>query len=150
MKTSINFYLINALSTEQMLLAACQLTEKVFRQKRRIYLCTASEDNLHVLDSMLWTYRDDSFLPHQLWCGDEMSASEAAILLGHSDSPAPPELDVLINLMPGVPVFYQQFQQVLELIPQEPIARQAARERYKYYKSQGCELSTREEMEFNA
>ncbi|HVV67912.1 MAG TPA: DNA polymerase III subunit chi [Gammaproteobacteria bacterium] len=141
MKTTVDFHLIGAMNTEQIFHAACQLTEQAYRQQHTVYLYAESEDSLKVLDNLLWSFRDDSFLPHQLWLGE--TSETASVLLGCPESPLPPAADVLINLVTTVPNFYAQFSKVLELIPEEPVARQLARERYRYYKSQGCELVTR-------
>lgn len=140
MKTTVNFHLIDAINTEQIFQAACQLAEQAYRQQHTIYLYVESEDSLRTLDSLLWSFRDDSFLPHRLWSGK--TSETAPILLGCPASPSPPAADILINLVTTVPDFYTQFSKVLELIPEEPRARQLARERYRYYKSEGCELVT--------
>lgn len=140
MKTTVDFYLIKAIGTEQIFHAACQLAEQVYRQQRTVYLYVESEDSQKALDSLLWSFRDDSFLPHQLWLGE--TSGTAPVLLGCPKSPAPPTADILINLINTVPDFYAQFSKVLELIPEEPTLRQLARERYRYYKSAGCELAT--------
>jgi DNA polymerase-3 subunit chi len=132
----IDFYL---LSQADSLNFACRLIEKIYKQRHRIYIHTASEKEAHALDEALWTFRDDSFLPHNLY--------------GEGPDPAPPiqigfkletlnARDVLLNLSPAIPEFYTQFNRVLELIQNEPNLQEKARERYRYYRTLGHPLTT--------
>ena len=46
------------------------LLEKSLERGWSVVVETASDERARVLDEMLWTYRDDSFLPHSLAGGD--------------------------------------------------------------------------------
>src|SRR5437763_1971671 len=55
------------------------LIEKSLERKWRVVVQTSSEERADALDSHLWTYRDDSFLPHGTW--RDRDAAEHPVLL---------------------------------------------------------------------
>ncbi len=135
----IDFYLIQTTSEQERLNFACRLIEKIYKQQRRIYIHTENQTAAHHLDELLWTYRNDSFLPHHL--------------IGEGPDPVPPiqigyntlhpkQHDILMNLSSSVPEFYKQFSRVLELITENPDITSLGRERYRLYRSQGCNITT--------
>ena len=129
----IDFYILNESHSSARLQLACRLIEKAYKQKHRIYIHTENSNDAHQLDELLWTYREDSFLPHNL--------------LGDGPEPAPPiqigftqppekHRDILINLAHQVPEFHIQFNRILELVDQNPIDQESARERFRFYRNQ--------------
>lgn len=56
-----------------------QLLEKTLERGWRAVVETGSRERAEALDAMLWTYRDDSFLPHGLG-GEETSAHQPILL----------------------------------------------------------------------
>jgi DNA polymerase-3 subunit chi len=91
------------------------------------------------LDELLWTYRDDSFLPHNLY--------------GEGPEPAPPiqigcqvtplkHRDILLNLSDDVPDFFPQFARILEIVTNEANIQTIGREHYRHYRACGHEIST--------
>ena len=59
------------------------LLEKTFERGWRAVIHTTSEERIETLDAHLWTYRDDSFLPHATWRIED--ASEQPIVLTVND-----------------------------------------------------------------
>jgi len=55
------------------------LLEKSLERGWRVVVQGSSEERLEALDAQLWTFRDDSFLPHGTW--REAEAREQPILL---------------------------------------------------------------------
>ncbi len=135
MTNRIDFYLLSETEWHASALMACRLTEKAFQQEHQVYLHLASAEQAQQMDEVLWSFRDDSFLPHGL------SPADAPIQIGYSASP-PAAKDVMINLTATVPDFYQQFARILEIIPNEESLRQAARQNYRFYQTQNCQLFT--------
>jgi DNA polymerase-3 subunit chi len=56
-----------------------ELLEKSYERGWRVVVQAASDERVDVLDAHLWTYRDDSFLPHATWRIED--ASEQPIVL---------------------------------------------------------------------
>ncbi len=135
----IDFYLIPGPSDRERLAFACRLIEKIYKQQRRIYIHTENQTVAHHIDELLWTYREDSFLPHHLY--GEGPDPAPPIQIGYNTVPDK-HRDILINLSPAAPEFYNQFSRVLELISSDPVATAAGRERYKFYRTQGYDIAT--------
>ncbi|MDR3492810.1 MAG: DNA polymerase III subunit chi [Gammaproteobacteria bacterium] len=135
----IDFYIIEDKDANARLQLACRLVEKAYKNKHRIYIHTDDEAEAYQLDELLWTYREDSFLPHNLY-GDGPD-SAPPIQIGFNVTPEK-QRDILVNLSKQVPEFYLQFNRVLEIVPNEADRQEIAREHYRFYKSQGHDLTT--------
>lgn len=62
--TEVLFYHLQGRTVEQVLPS---LLEKSLARGWRVVVQSTSEERADALDSHLWTYRDDSFLPHATW-----------------------------------------------------------------------------------
>ncbi|MFZ5739848.1 DNA polymerase III chi subunit [Rhodopseudomonas thermotolerans] len=62
--TEVLFYHLQGRTIEQVL---PPLLEKSLARGWRVVVQSTSEERTDALDSHLWTYRDDSFLPHATW-----------------------------------------------------------------------------------
>lgn len=118
---------------------ACKLTEKAYQLGHRIYIHSADRLQAEGMDSLLWTFRQGSFVPHALINTED--ASDAPVLIGYNGEPGVP-LDLLINLCPEVPQFFLQFQRIAEIVEPSETERQAGRQRYRYYREHDCSLET--------
>jgi DNA polymerase III subunit chi len=74
--TEVHFYHLQCQSLER---ALPQLIEKCLERGWRCVVQAASEERVDALDSLLWTYRDDSFLAHGT--EREQDAAENPVLL---------------------------------------------------------------------
>lgn len=135
----IDFYLLPESSEKARLHFACRLIEKAYKHQHRIYIHVENEQEAHLLDELLWTFRDDSFLPHNLY--GEGPDPAPPIQIGYNVVPEK-QRDILINLNKTIPEFYAQFARVLELVPEDPIIQANAREHYRLYRAKGHEIST--------
>lgn len=135
----IDFYILPEANSLQRLQFACRLIEKAYRQKHRIYIHTLDEKEAHQLDELLWTYREDSFLPHNLH--GEGPTLTPPIQIGVNVTPEN-HRDIMINLSNTVPDCHTQFARILELVSNETSSQEAARERFRFYRAQGFELNT--------
>lgn len=62
--TEVLFYHLQTLSLENVL---PPLLEKSLERGWRVVVQSTSEERAEALDAHLWTYREDSFLPHAMW-----------------------------------------------------------------------------------
>jgi DNA polymerase-3 subunit chi len=131
---TFDFYIIEESQVNARLRLTCRLIEKAYKNRHRIYVHTDTEKTAHQLDEMLWTYREDSFLPHNLY-GDGPEPAPP-IQIGFALTPEK-QRDILINLSKDVPIFYPQFSRVLEIISNETDIQAAGREHYKQYRADG-------------
>jgi len=158
--TRIDFYVLPDASEGQRVATVCRLAEKAVRQSKRVFIHTECEHLAATLDSALWQYRDDSFLPHvTLGAGDHRHGDSVGgsdngsdnvdaehtsvepVAIG-CDRPQPdPQRSILINLGVEVPPFFSRFERTLEVINQQQEIRDSGRARYSYYQQRGYPLS---------
>src|ERR1700709_1377590 len=62
--TEVLFYHLQNMALENVL---PPLLEKSLERGWRVVVQSTSEERAEALDAHLWTYRDDSFLPHATW-----------------------------------------------------------------------------------
>ncbi len=135
----IDFYLLEESSMPHRLDFACRLIEKAYKHKHRIYVHVENVNDAHLLDEKLWTYRDDSFLPHHIQ--GEGPEPAPPIQIGYTKAPEKAR-DILLNLSFNVPEFYPQFKRILEIVINAPEAQNKAREHYREYRSKGFDIQT--------
>jgi DNA polymerase-3 subunit chi len=137
--TQVDFYILKDNSLQAQNLLTCRLSEKAYKQGHQVFINTNTGEQLKQLDDMLWTFTANSFLPHGRY--GENADSTHPVLLGHAIEPEGPS-DVLLNLCSDVPAFFSRFNRVAELVGGDETQRQAARERYRFYKDRGYTLNT--------
>lgn len=135
----VDFYLLDDPAPDAVALLACRLAEKAFQHGHSIFIQAESEQQAQALDTLLWTFRQGSFLPHARH--SEAESEAAPILIGHG-AEARTDARMLINLSAGIPAFYPRFERVAELVGAGDAARQQARDRFRVYREGGCELKT--------
>jgi len=139
--TQVDFYILPNDDLQQRVQFACRLTDKAYRLGHRVYIHTESPQQTELLDKLLWTFQQNSFIPHTVLGHDD--APQPPVQLGHD---AEPDADnqVLINLAPEVPLFFSRFERVAELVNDDSAVRSQGRKRYSFYKTRGYPLRTHE------
>ena len=139
MTTRVDFYVLADTRQGSREHMACRVTEKAWRNNHRVYVYTESPDAARRFDEQLWTFRQSSFVPHEI-CTPE-SGDDVPVLIGHG--PCPTGINgVLVNLGQQVPDFYSRFERVVELIATDDDARRVGRERWRQYKERGCAIQS--------
>ena len=133
----VDFYVLDRVDEHARLTLACKLAEKAWRLKNSIHIHTMSRTDAERLDELLWTFRDGSFVPHELLGGD----TEAPISIGFGDDEVAPR-DLLITLCDDIPPFAEAFPRVAELVTSEAGCREKSRKRYATYRDNGHTLET--------
>ncbi|MDP2786849.1 MAG: DNA polymerase III subunit chi [Pseudomonadota bacterium] len=131
--TRIDFYL-NASSKAEVVR---KLASKAFHAEKRILIFTRDEVRARELDAYLWTSQQFSFLPHVL-CGHRL-ADKTPVLIGDD----PEKLlrpDVLINVAAEIPDWFSRFDRLLEIVTEDPLDKEVARNRFRYFKERGYPL----------
>jgi len=134
----VDFYILETTAEREWLRTACRLAEKAWQKGHRIFIHTDSAQTARSLDDMLWTYRQDSFLPHALYsdgCDAHVDGLEP-VLVGDG-SAEPEDVDVLINLGENIPSFVDKSARVAEIVAGGEEARRAGRIRYRDYRNRG-------------
>lgn len=135
----IDFYVLQAGARLDRERLVCLLANKAFEQGQPLYIHAAASEEVDKLDDLLWTFRDISFLPHQLL--HEGYTPAIPIFIGCDDAP-PEAMKLMINLAHPAPSFIDRFERVIEVVDHEPDRRQQARERYRHYQNYGYSINT--------
>jgi DNA polymerase-3 subunit chi len=135
--TRIDFYTLAEDSAGDRLLLACRLIQRAHAEGLRVFVAAPDDQTARALDRLLWTFRDDSFLPHGL--AGETDADLTPVLIGIGTAPGAPG-QVLVNLGVEVPATLDHYERLLEPIDRDPEVRAAGRRRYAHYKGQGYPL----------
>ena len=137
--TQVDFYILKDTRPQACSLFTCKLTEKAYKNGHQVFINAQSDQQLRLLNDLLWTFRAGSFLPHAVYSG--AGDDELPILLGNAAAPESAS-DVLVNLANAIPPFFSRFSRVAELVGGDEVQRESARERYRFYKDRGYTLST--------
>jgi len=135
--TRIDFYILKEGSHGDRFLLACRLVERIYETGYRTHIQVADREEAHHLDRLLWTFKQQSFLPHGL--ANDADRELTPILIGHNGDPVE-ESQVLINLAARVPPFFEGFERLCELVDHDAKVREAGRKRYAYYRERGFPL----------
>jgi len=117
--------------------AACALISGAWAKRKAMLVYAPDQPVADSIDRLLWTRDQLSFIPH---CrADSPLAAETPILIADRLEQVA-QTERLMNLSSEIPAAYQRFQSLIEVVGQEEEERQAARERVRFYKEQGCEV----------
>jgi DNA polymerase-3 subunit chi len=135
----VDFYLLQSEEPEASLLAACELVEKLYSEGHRVFIHCNTQQEAEHLDELLWTYQEESFIPHNLQ--GEGPEPPPPVQLGFGKEPRGFN-DILLNMALEVPSFSVKFKRIIELVPSLETEKERSRSRYKEYKSKGFLLQT--------
>jgi DNA polymerase III subunit chi len=136
----VDFYLLKQEGTQSRNAFACRLAEKAYRLKHTVHIHTVSREDAERLNDLLWTFRDGSFVPHDLLGADTVSRTPP-VTIGSGDDPVEPR-DLLINLGGAIPPCAETFARVAELVSSDEASKQESRKRFATYRDQGHTLET--------
>lgn len=142
--TRVNFYIIETGTDEAIDTFICRLTEKAWSQDNTVYLHVQNEQHAMKFDDLLWSFNDESFVPHQIPVNSNNAQPEKSVVINHvSDCQIPTtHHDVLINLNHETPSFFSQFDRVAEIITMDETSKEKGRQRYQFYRDRGYALET--------
>ncbi|MBX2836945.1 MAG: DNA polymerase III subunit chi [Gammaproteobacteria bacterium] len=138
--TKIDFYVLPDTGTETRLELVCKLAEKAVQRDKSVFIHASDESILTHLDTLLWNFRADSFVPHRVMPANEPNnALDNDPVLLSTGAPGA-DRRVLINLADDVPPFFSRFERTLEVVSQAEEVRETGRARYRFYKQRGYPL----------
>lgn len=135
----VDFYLIHHQQPQANWLTACRLLEKAYQHQHQVFVQCTTQQEAEFLDALLWTYKDNSFIPHSL----EKDALDTStpIHIGYQNPPPAPH-DILMNMTPDIPSYFAQFRRIIEIVLPDDDAKAISREHYREYRSHQCQLHT--------
>lgn len=138
----VDFYVLKGSGDAARNVFACRLAEKAYRLEHAVHIQTADEHLSRDLDQLLWTFRDGSFVPHEIVPADESSLM-APVTIG-ATPPASRKPELLINLSAGPAVSSNdvEWPRIAEIVCGDDDSRRQSRERYARYRELGHTLET--------
>lgn len=115
----------------------CSLVSKAWQGGNRIYIHTINREDAVMLDDLLWTYNDISFVPHSFV--EQTKEEQTSISIGWTGK-LPDDQQVMVNLSENIPDFARKFERIVEIVAGDEEQRGKARQRYRDYRDQGYEL----------
>ncbi|MEX0618392.1 MAG: DNA polymerase III subunit chi [Pseudohongiellaceae bacterium] len=138
--SKVNFYALKDQREDARLVFACRLAEKASSLGHKIHIHTDTQEEARRLDDLLWQFRPESFLPHQLLT-ESGPDGPVLITIGHQTDTLPPA-EVLINLSSTGASFSDQFAIINEIVLGDDASLRAGRESYRVYRDAGHELTS--------
>ena len=153
MTERVDFYVLKSSTAKQRWTFACRLTEKAYLRDLKVVLLGDTLAEVETIDTLLWTFSERSFVPHDIHRGRPgapspamaasatatsaaaapASASSAAVQLTQDlDSVGP--ADLLVNVSTRLPARLDRFARVAEIIDADEERRRLGRERFKAYR----------------
>jgi DNA polymerase III subunit chi len=139
MTERVDFYVLKSAAARQRWAFACRLTEKAYLKDLKIVIVSDTLADAQALDELLWTFNERSFIPHKV-CLDEQSVDPATAV--HLTVEAAPAADLLVNLAQRLPVEFQRYPRIAEIIDADEDRRRLGRERFKVYRDLKLPLET--------
>jgi DNA polymerase-3 subunit chi len=133
MTERVDFYVLKSAAAQQRWVFACRLTEKAYLRDLRVVIVNDSPADARVLDDMLWTFNERSFIPHQI-CLEAQAPDPATKVYLTTMPAATPAADLLVNLTDRLPEQWERFARIAEIIDADDERRRLGRERFKSYR----------------
>ena len=130
-----DFYLLSEAGDAARERFACRLAAKVYGLDHRVHLRVPDAAALERLDGLLWTFSDDSFVPHDVVLDGRATAP---VTLADAHRALPAGTDVCINLCDDV--VDAACERIAEIVAADEPARAAGRRRYAAYRERGLAL----------
>jgi DNA polymerase-3 subunit chi len=141
MTDRVDFYVLKTSGAKQRWTFACRLAEKAYLRDLRVIVLSENAADAEIIDELLWTFNERSFVPHTL-CRDSAAADSGAPVRLTPDLDATGSADLLVNLSGRLPPRLERFGRVAEIIDADEEGRRLGRERFKAYRELQLPLET--------
>lgn len=138
--SKVDFYVLPASGEIARQQFACRLAEKAYRLDNSVHIHVTNRDSLQKMDDLLWTFRDGSFVPHEV-LGSAPGDPVSPVTIGCDDA-SRADCDLLINLGESIPESASSFPRVAEVVTSDEDSKTQSRQRFVDYRDQGHTLDT--------
>ena len=136
----VDFYVLPGSGEIKRQQFACRLAEKAYRLDNSVHIHVADPDSMQKLDDLMWTFRDGSYVPHEV-IGATADAPASPVTIGCDES-LRNNCDLLINLGESIPASAASFPRVAEVVTSDEDSKTLSRQRFVDYREQGHTLDT--------
>ena len=139
--TQVDFYILkNPKNDRSREIFVCKLIDKAFSLGKNVFIRTHDEEQAKRLNDQLWTFRQNSFIPHELATAGENNPS-CPVIISSTTEPGD-DHDVLVNLGNDIPQYFSKFERVAEIVDENN--RDLARQHFSWYRDRGYDLQHHE------
>jgi DNA polymerase-3 subunit chi len=125
----------------------CELAEKSYLNGKRVVIYAQSEAVCKQIDSLLWTWKQHSFVPHTYIDSLDSALIEPIVLTTNIDTPEGYDTILLVDPVPLEEV--KKFNTVIEFAEKyDSHALQLSRKRYKLYRDHEFNIDTMQPGEY--
>jgi DNA polymerase-3 subunit chi len=136
-KTNVLFHHFESIERKDFLVYVCKLIEIGYKKNiNPIFIRTNTQKQAEELDKLLWTFRQESYVPHTIVDKDK---NTQPVQIGWVDNEIE-NAEVIINLSDGMPDTSNHLKKIHEIIENIDEKKEKARERWKKYKSIGFSI----------
>jgi DNA polymerase-3 subunit chi len=135
----IDLYLLKGNTFSDQIDFCCRLTEKAFPQHPKIHIQTEEAIQNEALNSALWTFKPDSFLPHSIGIENNEQTPITIDTVPFSSNNTN-DFDLLILLCKQLPENFQKFKRLCLIVANIDQEIAHARQLYKQLKKTGLEV----------
>lgn len=128
-------------------ISVCHLAQLYYERGKTVYIFARDQRHADALDSLLWTFDEQSFVPHEVYGGEPDAAVEAPVVIG-TNSAVHHDFDIFIagahfeeTDMP----FITRFDSVIDFADQyDDNLVLLSRKRYQMFREHNYEMHTSE------
>ncbi len=135
----IDFYLLKNHSPNGRFRLACRIVEKAYLKNNNIYLLTKNVEDSDILNDLLWTFSQSSFVPHQLEIAGKNI--KCPVIIG-MESAKKNDIDVLVSVADDPIKDFNVHPRIAEIVGFEKNEKELARNRFRYYRENGINPNT--------
>ena len=141
MTERVDFYVLKRADSKARNLFACRLAEKAYLKQHQVLMLTGDESAARELDELLWTFNDDSFVPHAVCRSGEPVDPWTPVYIG-TDPDVTLRPDLVLNMAGCAPDSLQRFTRIAEIIDADEERKRLGRDRFKIYRDAKIPLET--------
>ena len=123
---------------------ACRLLRKAWGAGSKVVV-TGDPAFLRELDAALWTFSPVDFVPHCYDAPPPVRSMSPIVLADTLQSPA--HVEVLLNVGPEVPMGFERFERMIEVVSSDEADLRDGRVRWKHYASRGYAMTRHDRAE---
>lgn len=135
--TQVDFYILPENAAQERFV--CLMANKIWQKGHTIFLNTTSREIAESYNKLLWTYKDISFVPHEMADHDNIYDNSCPIIIGWDNNP-PEQTEVLINLASNIPSHADKFARIIEIVSGDHDQKQQSRDKYRIYRDNEYDL----------
>ncbi len=143
MKSTANFYSLN--KSQNLNLSVCSLVRKLYKTGHKIIIIDI-DDNLEKIDKLLWTFEQNSFLPHKIY--ESETCFDTPIILVSAKYSNKESLfdkyDSIVNIYEKPVIDKINNKSIYEFVENIENQKVISREKYTLYKNNNFVLNHKE------